>query len=746
VFSRKCLITVLSCLFAVVCYLAPMAAKAQTAGQWTKLTNLPIVPIHDVLLPTGKVLMWGRTGERILWDPGTQALGSISDPGYDQFCSGHILLADGRLFNAGGHIVDNVGLPRASIYDAVKNNWAPVPNMNDGRWYPTATALANGDVLVVSGWIDTTFGENTLPQVYEAATNTWRDLSAARQYLQVYPMMFLAPNGKVINVGPYPHTLYLDTNVAGGAWSALGNHIYTSYRDYGSAVMYAPGKIMVVGGGDPPTATAEVIDLSASQPAWRSTASMSVARRHLNTTLLPDGKVLVTGGSYGAGFDNTTTPAYTTELWDPDTGQWSTLASASVGRFYHSSTLLLPDGRVLSTGGEATTDVEVFSPPYLFKGTRPTVSGVPAAVGYGQKFTVQSPDAIAKVTLIRLPSVTHAFNQNQRLNTLQFAQGASTGTIDITTPADANLAPPGDYMLFAVNTNGVPSIGTFVRLSASAPTPPPPPSATAPALTSLSPASTTAGGTGFTLTVNGSNFVSGASVLWNGSARTTSYVSGTQLKATIPAGDIAAAGTAQVSALNPGTTTASNTLTFTVTAPAAATAPTLSSLSPTSTAAGGTGFTLTVNGSNFVSGASVLWNGATRPATFVSATQLTAAIPAGDIAAAGTAQVSAMNPGSSASNALPFTVAAAVSTKTLTVNRTGTAATRGTITSSPGGISCGSICSAGFATNSAVTLTVVTNGNAVFAGWSGGGCSGTGVCKVTMDVAKTVTATINNRR
>jgi hypothetical protein len=425
--------------------------------------------------------------------------------------------------------------------------------------------------------------------------------------------------------------------------------------------MYAPGKILVVGGGDPPTATAEVIDLTAAQPAWRSVASMSVARRHLNTTLLPDGTVLVTGGSYGSGFDNRTTPVYTAELWDPATEKWTMLSSASVGRFYHSSTVLLPDGRVLSTGGENVTDVEVFSPPYLFKGgTRPTMSGVPAAVGYGQKFTIQSPDAmsIAKVTLIRLPSVTHAFNQNQRLNVLQFAQGATTGTIDITTPADANLAPPGDYLLFAVNSTGVPSVGTLVRLSTTAPTPPPPPppdSATPPALASLSPNTATAGGQAFTLTVNGSNFVSGGSVLWNGVPRTT---------------------------------------------------------------------------------------------TFGSVTQVTAAIPAADIATAGTAQVSAMNSGSSASNALPFTIAAAVPKNTLRVTKSGTAPTRGTVTSSPAGISCGNTCSAAFANTSSVTLTATTNGNGVFAGWSGAdavaaGCTGTGPCMVKMDAARSVSATFN---
>jgi hypothetical protein len=632
-----------------LCNLSPMPAHAQTTGQWAKLTNLPIIPIHDHLLPNGKVLMWGRSGARIIWDPATQAISSPADPGYDQFCAGHTYLADGRLFVPGGHVVDFVGLAKASLYNPANNTWSAAPDMNAGRWYPTATELPNGDALVIAGQIDTTVGMNALPQVYQTATNSWRNLTGAQLNLELYPTMFLAPNGKVINIAPAPTTRYLDTSGT-GAWSFVGNRTFGS-RDYGSGVMYADGKIMIAGGGDPPTATAEVIDLNAATPAWRSVASMSVARRHLNATLLPDGTVLATGGSYGSGFNNTSTPAFTTELWDPATEKWTTLASASVGRFYHSSALLLPDGRVLSTGGENTTDVEIFSPPYLFKGARPAVSGAPASIGYGQRFTVQSPDAasIAKVTLIRLASVTHAFNQNQRINILQFTPGS--GTVDITTPANANLAPPGDYMLFAVNTNGVPSIGTVVRLSASAPTPPPP-SAGPPTLASLSPNNATAGGPAFTLTVNGSNFVSGASVLWNGSPRATS---------------------------------------------------------------------------------------------FVGASQVTAAIPAADIAATGTAQVSAMNPGSSASNALPFTVAAAVSTKTLSVTKTGTAVTRGTVTSSPAGISCGSTCSAVFATNSNVTLRVVTNGNGVFAGWSGGGCSGTGVCTVTMDVAKTVTATINRR-
>ena len=174
-----------------------------------------------------------------------------------------------------------------------------------------------------------------------------------------------------------------------------------------------------------------------------------------------------------------------------------------------------------------------------------------------------------------------------------------------------------------------------------------------PGLTTLSPNSATAGGPAFTLTVNGSNFVSGSVVQWNGTVRTTTFVSATQLTAAIPASDIAAAGTAQVTVANPGGGT-SNALTFTINT--GTPAPSLTTLSPNSRTAGGPAFTLTVNGSNFVSGSVVQWNGSAWTTTFVSATQLTAAIPASDIAAAGTAQVRVANPGGGTSNALTFTI------------------------------------------------------------------------------------------
>ncbi|MGH3927101.1 MAG: hypothetical protein ACRDTT_30245, partial [Pseudonocardiaceae bacterium] len=138
------------------------------------------------------------------WDPADQSVSILSKPGFDVFCTGHSFLADGRLFVAGGHnMSNNVGLPRASIYNPFTNAWSspPLPDMNAGRWYPTTTVLANGNVLVVSGSVDLMVGVNPLPQVFQVAAGTWRSLTNAQLTQDLYPMMLLAPNGKVFNAG-----------------------------------------------------------------------------------------------------------------------------------------------------------------------------------------------------------------------------------------------------------------------------------------------------------------------------------------------------------------------------------------------------------------------------------------------------------------------------------------------------------------------------------------------------------------
>ena len=207
---------------------------------------------------------------------------------------------------------------------------------------------------------------------------------------------------------------------------------------------------------------------------------MRFPRRQLNATILADGSVLVTGGTSGPGFNDQAGAVHAAELWNPATGQWTTMASELKNRTYHSTALLLASGRVLSSGsGEgggvpyanAERSLQLFSPPYLFNpdgtsATRPVITSVPAAIHYTQSFTVETPDpsAIVRGNLIRTSSVTHAFNQSQLLYPLTFEVAGPT-TLRVTNPpASGAVAPPGPYMLFLINSSGVPSPAKFVTV------------------------------------------------------------------------------------------------------------------------------------------------------------------------------------------------------------------------------------------------------------------------------------------
>jgi galactose oxidase len=248
--------------------------------------------------------------------------------------------------------------------------------------------------------------------------------------------------------------------------------------------MYESGKILYAGGGGgnpstgiPPTETAETIDLNGPSPQWVSTGSMTYGRRQMNLTILADGKVLATGGTSSPGFSVRTLARKEAEIWDPATGTWTLMAPEAVIRVYHGVSLLLPDGRVLSAGSgdgkglPKETTGQIFSPPYLFRldggpAARPRISGVSTtALRYGQQFNVLTPNAasIARVNLIRFSSVTHAFNQSQLLYRASFT--SINGMLKVTGPASGRLAPPGPYLLFIVNSNGVPSVAKFVSLS-----------------------------------------------------------------------------------------------------------------------------------------------------------------------------------------------------------------------------------------------------------------------------------------
>ncbi|OLB65179.1 MAG: hypothetical protein AUI10_07935 [Actinobacteria bacterium 13_2_20CM_2_72_6] len=443
----------------------PPGPEAQV-GQWSAVFPAPIVQLHVHLLTDGTVLSWGRIGDPQVWDPATGAFTAVPSPSW-LFCAGHDFLPDGRLLVAGGHIADGHGLPNTNLFDPATHAWQVAPAMAQGRWYPTNTTLPDGEMLTVGG-TDENMTIDTIPEVWDGTH--WRQLTTAKLALEWYPRLFVAPDGRIFNAGEEQPSRWLDVSGT-GRWTDGPRRNFGPWRGYGSAVMYLPGKILYVGGGDPATNTAEIIDLNQSTPSWVYTGSMAYARRQINATLLPTGDVLVTGGTGAPGFNNAAGAVHAAELWSPTTGTWTTLASNAVIRMYHSTSLLLPDGRVLHTGsGDGANaprelSYELYSPPYLFRGARPSLTGfTPTVVGYGQTVRVDTPDgaSITKVTFIRTGSVTHAMDQAARLVPLAFV--AVSGGISVTLPASRTTAPPGPYMLFLVNRNGVPSVGRITRL------------------------------------------------------------------------------------------------------------------------------------------------------------------------------------------------------------------------------------------------------------------------------------------
>src|SRR5438094_2867213 len=335
--------------YLTVAYTPPAGSPPPEAqlGQWSPVFPAPIVQLHLHLLPNGQVLSWGYSGNPQLWDPATGTFAAVPSPSL-LFCSGHNFLADGRLLVAGGQIPNegSHGLPNTNLFDASTRTWQVATVMTKGRWYPTNTTLPDGQVLTVAG-TDEHMTVDTIPEIWDGTH--WRQLTTASLGLEWYPRMFVAPDGRVFNAGEEQPSRWLDVTGT-GRWSDGPRRNFGPWRGYGSAVMYLPGKILYVGGGDPPTNTAEVIDLNQPNPTWAYTGSMAYARRQINGTLLPTGDVLVTGGTGAPGFNNAAGAVHAAELWSPTTGSWTTLASNAVIRMYHSTSLLLPDGRVLHTG------------------------------------------------------------------------------------------------------------------------------------------------------------------------------------------------------------------------------------------------------------------------------------------------------------------------------------------------------------------------------------------------------------
>jgi hypothetical protein len=476
-------------------------------------TQNPVRSMHSVVLNNGKVLLIAGSGNSeenfdagtftsAVYDPVKGTYKVIPTP-KDMFCSGHVQLADGRVLVmsgnkafpvAGGHGYE--GYKDSYIFDPVTETYSKTNDLNDGHWYPSATELGNGDVISFGGLREDSTGSVTAER-WSAAQQQWLPFTQVNQtwsYWGLYPSMILMQDGRLF---------YSGSHVFGNGTPGTGSAIYDydantvtaipglqskDERDQSASVLLPPAqdqKVLTIGGGNidsNPEANrlTDIIDLKAANPAYtvgpqipQGTVDLgngkvaetgNQGKMYVSAVLLPDGKVLETGG----GLHNRANPVFEASMFDPATSTFDPVAADPEARGYHSSAFLLPDGRVMATGdnpgnGTWNHNVSIYTPPYLLKGTRPTITSVidnEWVYGDTQRITVDRP--IVKAELIRPAAVTHSSDPNQRFVDLPLSVDGNN--VDLNVTSNPNMAPPGWYMLFAVDANGVPSVAKWVHL------------------------------------------------------------------------------------------------------------------------------------------------------------------------------------------------------------------------------------------------------------------------------------------
>ncbi|MEO1624168.1 MAG: PA14 domain-containing protein [Bacteroidota bacterium] len=468
-------------------------------GAWSSVIDMPLIAAAMANLPDGKVLMWsakdklsfggnlGRTWTAV-YDPQTNAVSQflIDQTNHDMFCPGISTLPDGRLIVTGGSSSN-----KSSIYDPFTESWNTGGNMKIPRGYHSNVTLASGATFVIGGsWSGGTGGKNAevwteksgwfkLPGVPVEVITEGTNSSQPTQRDDFFPWLWVAPNGKLFHAGPSQTMHWIDTEGV-ASWSSAGQRADDPYSATGNTVMYDVGKILKLGGA--PTAgrggnannRTYIIDINGNDPVVTRVGNLAYSRANMNSVVLPTGEVLAVGGlAQGREFTDANSRLFA-ELWSPDTEQWTTMAQLSVPRNYHSTAILMKDGRVISAGGGLCggcsanhPDAQIFSPPYLFNpdgtlATRPVITSFPASADFNSKTIVETNADIQDFVFIRLSGVTHSNNNDQRRIPVRFSRiGTNRYELDI---PNRNILPPGNYMLFALNANGVPSVAETVKI------------------------------------------------------------------------------------------------------------------------------------------------------------------------------------------------------------------------------------------------------------------------------------------
>ena len=476
-------------------------AADRVHGAWGPNGPWPLVPVHQVLLAEGRVLSYGsnpdgkQTGHLWydVWDPRGGSIGAghkllPNTTKVDLFCSAqlvlprsnNVLLLGGDNWIPSANATNNRGNNSSLImHDQATPYLQKTGNMLLPRWYATPTVLPSGEIYIQGGKDGTAFPE------IRSATGTFRKLNINTSALTYwYPRNFVTSKGLIFGISDL--TMYYINPTGNGSLKIVGNLAAGMPSGVTTTdVMFAPGKILRTGGGtrsasDGPNgkASAVVIDITGATPVVKSTAAMPFGLHWHTGTVVPDGRVVVTGGSLKP--NQLVGVNYNALIWDPKTGKWTvgaaTVADQQHARLYHSNALLLSDASILVSGGGAcpcapfqNRNAQIYYPGYLYAASgavapRLRIVRAPTNITWGQSFElrVDRPLGAARITLIKTASVTHGFNFEQRFMQLNFTR--SGDTLRVTAPANANLATPGKYLIFALDGSGVPSIGSVVSL------------------------------------------------------------------------------------------------------------------------------------------------------------------------------------------------------------------------------------------------------------------------------------------
>jgi hypothetical protein len=380
-------------------------------------------------------------------------------------------------------------------FDPRTERYHKTGDLKEHRWYPTLVTLTDGDVLAVSGLDE--FGR-IIPgrnEVYDSRRRTWSAAPRLQRYFPTYPSLHVMADGRLFYSGANSGYGSDKEGRTPGIWDLDGNRFQPvpglrqpELNETATSVLLPPAQnqqVMIFGGGgvgDSPVSTArtDIADLRGRKPAYRPGPDLPEPARYLSTVVLPDDTVFTSGGSSGYRGGpyrgKKRSDLFNAQFYVPSTNTFRTAAESTVGRNYHSEAILLPDGRVITMGSDPLYDrtgeapgafeqrIEVYSPPYLFRGKRPAITHAPGEITRGGVFAVSTPDAarVVSARLIRPSSVTHATDTDQRSVGLGLSRAGDR--LDLRVPKQAGVAPSGWYMLFLLDDRGRPSVARWVRL------------------------------------------------------------------------------------------------------------------------------------------------------------------------------------------------------------------------------------------------------------------------------------------